>query len=204
MADLFEDKSKDWDGREMVRRLSAGIGAAVLEHVPLKADWRVLDFGAGTGLVSAHVAPRVSKVVAVDVSPAMLEVLVAKPELAGKVEAVCQDILQKPLGQTFDLVVSAMALHHVEDTTALVKAFAAHLEPGGRIALADLDAEDGSFHPADIEGVYHSGFDRDALGQLLEQHGFTEVRFVTAHTVEKEEQRYPVFLVTAEKGMRPA
>jgi putative AdoMet-dependent methyltransferase len=199
MGDLFEEKSKDWDRRDMVLRLSAGVGAAVLEHVPLQADWEVLDFGAGTGLASAQVAPLVSKIVAVDVSQAMLDVLVAKPELAGKVEPVCQDILQRPLGQTFDLVMSAMAMHHVEDTHALVDAFSAHLDRGGMLALADLDAEDGSFHPADIEGVYHSGFDRGALGRLLEQHGFTDVRFVTAHTVAKEERGYPVFLVTAVK-----
>ena len=199
MADLFEEKSRDWDANDMVLRLSAGVGASVLEHVPLREDWAVLDFGAGTGLVSAHVAPRVARVVAVDVSQAMLDVLVAKPELAGKVEAVCQDILQSPLAETFDLVVSAMVMHHVEDTPALLKAFVDHLGPGGMLAVADLDAEDGSFHPADIEGVYHSGFDRSALGQLLEQQGFTDVRFVTAHTVNKEEREYPVFLVTAIK-----
>ena len=66
MADLFEEKSRDWDANDMVLRLSAGVGASVLEHVPLREDWAVLDFGAGTGLVSAHVAPRVARVVAVD------------------------------------------------------------------------------------------------------------------------------------------
>lgn len=200
MGDLFEEKSRGWDSRDMVLRLSAGVGATVLEHVPLEAHWRVLDFGAGTGLVSAHVAPLVSKIVAVDVSQAMLDVLVAKPELAGRVEAVCHDLLESPLRQTFDLVMSAMAMHHVEDTPALLQAFADHLDRGGMVALADLDAEDGSFHPADIEGVYHPGFGREALGHLLEQHGFTQVRFVTAHTVEKEERAYPVFLVTAVKA----
>ena len=73
-----------------------------------------------------------------------------------------------------------MAMHHVEDTGALVRALFAHVAPGGRVALADLDAESGSFHPPGTESVYHSGFDRDALGGLLREAGFTDVRFTTA------------------------
>ncbi|RMF87708.1 MAG: class I SAM-dependent methyltransferase, partial [Nitrospirae bacterium] len=105
-----------------------------------------------------------------------------------------------PLEETFDAVVSAMALHHVEDTERLLRAFARHLRPGGWLALADLDAEDGTFHPPEVEGVYHHGFDRAALAALLERAGFEGVRFTTAHTVEREGRAYPVFLVTAVKG----
>ncbi len=197
--DLFADKAKDWDGREMIVRLSEAVGAAVLEHIAFTPQMTVMDFGAGTGLITAHVAPLVSKVVAVDTSQSMLDQLVAKPALADKVEARCQDILEVPVGQTFDSVVSAMALHHVEDTSGIIGCFFEHLEPGGRLALADLDAEDGSFHPETIEGVFHHGFDREALRAELRAAGFEEVRFVTAHTIEKEDGTYPVFLVTARK-----
>ncbi len=200
MTDLFKDKSQDWDAREMVVQLSAAVGAAVLEHVALAADMRVMDFGAGTGLISAHVAPRVAEIVAVDTSQSMLDKLTAKPELTGKVVALCHNILDSPLTQKFDLIMSAMALHHVEHTDQLIASFAQHLEPGGRIALADLDEEDGSFHPAGIEGVFHAGFSRDALGTLLDKHGFSDVQFITAHTVNKDDLAYPIFLVTASKA----
>ena len=132
----------------------------------------------------------------------MLEKLAAKPELKDKVHIVCQDITRQPLEKKFDLIVSAMAMHHVEDTAHLVKTFALHLETGGKVALADLDTEDGSFHPEDIEGVYHHGFDRDALQTILEQNGFADVEFFTAHTVNKEGKDYPIFLVTATRQWR--
>jgi predicted TPR repeat methyltransferase len=200
MTDLFKDKALDWDTRPVPVQISAGVGAALLGKVALRADMRVMDFGAGTGLICAQVAPHVEVVYAVDISPTMLAQLAAKPELRGKVEVCCQDILTTPLGRRVDLVVSAMALHHVADTGRAVQAFAEHLEPGGRLALADLDQEDGTFHPPGAEGVFHHGFARDALRAQLTQGGFQDIEFTTATQVVKDDRRYDIFLVTATKA----
>lgn len=200
MTDLFEEKARDWDVNEMIIQLSSAIGSALLERIEFDEGMEVMDFGAGTGLISGHVVSRVGKVTAVDISEAMLEKLQSKPELTGKVNVVCQDITLHPLDKQFDVIVSAMAMHHIEDTHRLVSSFAAHLKPNGKIALADLDKEDGSFHPEGTEGVYHAGFDRGALKHILESNGFKKIEFVTAHTVNKEERRYPVFLVTAQRS----
>jgi 2-polyprenyl-3-methyl-5-hydroxy-6-metoxy-1,4-benzoquinol methylase len=200
MTDLFNEKAKDWDANEMRTMLSAAIGSSILEHVSLHEQMRVMDFGAGTGLISSQVAPLVKKIVAVDISEAMLNKLVAKPELQDKVEIVCQDIIEKPIADNFDLIMSAMSMHHVKDTSKLIQRFSEHLNPGASIALADLDKEDGSFHPEDSEGVFHLGFKRNELQIILEKYGFREIQFVTAHTINKEEKKYPIFLVTATKN----
>jgi hypothetical protein len=34
-ADLFKDKSKDWDANERVMLLSQAVGSLIVEHVPL-------------------------------------------------------------------------------------------------------------------------------------------------------------------------
>ncbi len=200
MTDLFNEKAKDWDADEMKKMLSSAIGSSIIEHIPLHDQMRVMDFGAGTGLISSQVAPLVKKIVAVDISEAMLNNLVSKPELHGKVEVVCQDIIDTPIGGEFDLIMSAMAMHHVKDTPKLIQRFAEHLNPGALIALADLDKEDGSFHPKDTEGIYHFGFERNQLQIILEKYGFEEIHFLTAHTVNKDEKRFPIFLVTATKN----
>ena len=197
MSEYFNEKAADWDANEIVAKLSAAVGAAIREHVPLDDSMDVMDFGAGTGLISSQVAPLVKRIVAVDTSGTMLEKLVAKPHLHGKVEAVCQDILESPLEARFDLIMSAMAMHHVQDTDRLVGIFAGHLKPGAMVALADLDKEDGTFHPDEAAGVFHHGFERDELQSVLQAHGFRDIQFFTAHTVVKEEREYPVFLVTA-------
>lgn len=199
MTDTFAEKAADWDSRERVQALAAAVGEAIVAAADPDAEMTVLDFGAGTGLVSARLAPRVGRIVAVDTSSAMLDRLAAKPELEGRVEPLCRDILREPLEERFDLVVSAMALHHVPDTRRLLESFAAHLRPGGAVALADLDREDGTFHSPGTKGVFHHGFDRGQLTDLLRDAGFTAIRFTTAHTVEGEGRDYPVFLVTARR-----
>ncbi|MGY6276970.1 class I SAM-dependent methyltransferase [Methylomonas sp. MgM2] len=200
MTDLFKEKAQDWDMDRMIKALSSGVGTAIQANVALTETMRVMDFGAGTGLISSQIADKVEKVTAVDVSEAMLAKLTAKPELHGKVEVLCRNILEQPLQDRFDLIVSAMAMHHVQDTEKMIACFAGHLKPGGQIALADLDQEDGTFHPAETDGVYHYGFNRVDFQALLLKHGFESIRFVTAHTIDRENKSYPVFLVLATRG----
>lgn len=200
MTDLFAEKAKNWDANDRRTRLASAIGASILDNVRLHEDMIVLDFGAGTGLITARIAPLVKRVVAVDTSQAMLDKLRSKPELKDRVEIVCRDLLAEPLDIKFDLIVSAMTLHHVEDTAALLRSFHRHLKDGGFVALADLDEEDGSFHPPETRGVFHNGFDRDELRAILQGQDFDRVEFSTAHAIAGEERDYPVFLVTARKA----
>lgn len=200
MTDHFAEKSGNWDERPVPTQISQAVGQ-LLEGMDWEGSMRVMDFGAGTGLIAASVAPHVSRIVAVDTSPSMLEALAAKEDLQGKVECRCQNILESPLEERLDAIVSAMALHHVEDTEALAARFSEHLKPGGLLALADLDREDGSFHEPGTEGVFHQGFDRMALQSTLEATGFEDVHFVTALEIEKEGKGpFTVFLVTARRA----
>jgi SAM-dependent methyltransferase len=199
MSDLFNKKAKDWDASERKILTSSAISSSILKHVPLNQQMDVMDFGAGTGLISANIARFVHKIIAVDISSAMLNKLKSKTELQDKVEVACQDIMNKPLNMQFDLIMSALALHHVEDTNGLINTFAAHLKIGGKIALADLDKEDGNFHPKNTEGVFHSGFNRIELKKILVENKFTNIEFYTAHTMNKNDNNYPVFLVVATK-----
>ena len=200
VGDLFESKAADWDKGDMKQMLSQAIGGAMVQKVAFQPQHHVMDFGAGTGLICSAIAPHVQSIAAVDISPAMLERLAAKPELQGKVSTICQDILGCPLKDRFDVIVSAMAMHHVQDTDAMLQSFYDHLKEGGNVALADLDAEDGSFHPEDIEGVFHHGFDRNELQSKLERVGFQDVHFETVTTVYKDDKAYPVFMVMAAKA----
>ena len=199
MPSPFDIRAATWDANPRRLRLAADLFAALDRAVPLHPGMAALDYGAGTGLLALALAPRVRRILAVDSSPGMLDVLQHKIRAAGlpHVETLRADFTSDPLPPgPFDLVASAMTLHHVPDLASLLHQFHRLLAPGGHLALVDLDTEDGSFH-ADTTGIPHRGFDRAAFARLLTDAGFTAIRFDLAARIEKHSRAYTAFLATA-------
>ena len=195
-SERFDNAAKTWDQKPTRVILAENVAKAIKTHLPLTPDMDLLDFGAGTGLLSMEILPLVRTITAVDTSPKMLEVLESKE--AEGITTHCMDIFSEALEKRFDAVISSMVMHHVEDTKALFSRIHTLLHEGGRIAFADLYKEDGSFHD-DNTGVHHFGFEPEMLKTLLEGIGFQDVAFHTAHTFQKA-KAYPVFLMTAQKA----
>ena len=199
----FDERAKDWDTPDRVAR-AAEVASAIREAVPLRPADRLVDVGAGTGLLGLALVDDVAEVVLLDPSAGMIEV--ANEKLAAgdlrTVRAVRHDLLGDPApAEPFDVAVSLLVLHHLEDTRAALGAIRDLLRPGGRIALADLDSEDGSFHTAEAEGIHHHGFDRDALAAIAREVGFDEVATRTATVLAEAShfRGYPVFLLTGRR-----
>ncbi len=202
MPSPFDTRAATWDADPRRLRLAADIFSALDRAVPLHPGMNALDYGAGTGLLTLALAPRVRHILAVDSSPGMLDVLQHKIRAAGlpHVETLRADFTSDPLPPgPFDLIASAMTLHHVADLAALLHQFHRLLAPGGSLALVDLDPEDGSFH-AHATGIPHHGFDHAAFAQLLADAGFTAIRFEPAARIEKNARVYTAFLATARPG----
>jgi tRNA (cmo5U34)-methyltransferase len=142
---------------------------AVAESTDGLAARRILDLGSGTGETAGRVLARHpgARVVLVDSAAAMLEAARSTLDPA-IIECALAQRLEDPLPPgPFDLVVSALAVHHVEsaDKRLLFERVAEVLAPGGRFVLADVIVpEDGAPASTPVE----SGFDRpDRLDDLL-------------------------------------
>jgi SAM-dependent methyltransferase len=130
---------------ERIERLEPrAAGDGVLRELLPDTPRRVLDLGCGDGRVTALVLearPDVEHVTAVDLSPPMLERAHARFSGDARVEVRRWDLAHDigPLGR-FDLVVSAFAIHHVDDDRkrALYGEVAAALEPGGLFANLEI------------------------------------------------------------------
>jgi ubiquinone/menaquinone biosynthesis C-methylase UbiE len=196
----FDERARDWDTPERIAR-AGEIAAIVRTAIPLARTDRLVDVGAGTGLLGLALVDDVGEVVLLDPSAGMIEVAIAKLADGSlpTVHAVRHDLLaDPPPAEPFDVAVSLLVLHHLADTRAALRAIRSLLAPGGRIALADLDTEDGSFHSADAEGIHHHGFERAALEALAREVGFDEVATRTALVLDDDAHQggYPVFLLT--------
>ena len=197
-TERFDRAAPNWDLEDRRVVLARGVAEAIAARVPLSLGLATLDFGCGTGLVTLALAPKVGAITGADTSPGMLKTLAEKAGAAGTpVRLVALDPEGTgDLGGPYQLIVSSMTLHHIPDVPALFRRFAGQLRPGGRIALADLDQEDGSFHE-DATGVHHLGFARECIQTWLKAAGFLDVQLETAIVSRKNGKDYPVFLATA-------
>lgn len=168
-------------------RTAASNAEAMRAALAPNGSEQALEFGCGTGLATLQLAPHLTHITAIDSSTAMLDTLRRKceSEQLRNVTALEDNVPDQLPDGRYDPIVSSMTLHHVEDTARVLGTLFEHLKPGGRVALADLDAEDGSFH-GDKPGIAHHGFKRDAFEQLLTYAGFASIRLSTAQTMQRE------------------
>ena len=195
----FDERARTWDTSER-RQQAEAVADAIRANVALTHTTRTIEVGAGTGLLGLTLAGEVGELVLADPSEGMLEVVREKLADGGppNVTALRFDLMaDPPPGEGFDLALSLLMLHHLPDTGAALAAILRLLRPSGRLALADLDLEDGSFHGPDAEGIHHLGFERHAVADLARTVGFIDVEVGTATEIEREGRRYPLFLLLA-------
>ena len=136
-------------GYEAKAGYDPGPDVQVLVDLGLDGSSTVVDLGAGTGVFARAVAARAGRVVAVDVSPAMVDVLRRRTAGLANVEVVHAGFLSyEHAGPAPDFVFTRNALHQIPDFwkgIALAR-IAALLRPGGHVRLHDLVFD---FEPAD-------------------------------------------------------
>ena len=129
---LLEGRSRG-SNKAVQRKWAAilrGIRTRVLRGAKIRHGDRVLDVGAGTGLVAREALRRTAHVVAVDLS---LDVL---RECASSVAAVAGDVLRLPFrDERFDVVTMRSVLIYVADKSATIRECRRVLAPGGRVSI---------------------------------------------------------------------
>jgi ubiquinone/menaquinone biosynthesis C-methylase UbiE len=142
-------RSKSWDEHVAdVEKLTDTPGfrrlrQQLLSLARLTPEDRVLDIGAGTGLLALAAAPRVQHVTALDISPAMCRRLSAKAaELARpNVDVLVANATELPMPDgSADVVLSNYCFHHVSDADKRrgLGEIARVLRPGGRLVIGDM------------------------------------------------------------------
>jgi ubiquinone/menaquinone biosynthesis C-methylase UbiE len=138
----WDERVEAWEDVAASRTFLA-IRERIVELAEPRSDDSAVDLGAGTGLLTLALAPRVREVVAVDISERMLERLddLAIADGVHNVDTVVADLRRLPLeDESATLVVSNYAFHHLDDLgkeLALAEARRI-LRPGGRLVICDM------------------------------------------------------------------
>jgi predicted TPR repeat methyltransferase len=202
-ASHFDERAATWDDDPGHVERGHRVADAIRAAVPLSPATRVLEYGAGTGLVTQALRDAVGPVTLADASAGMRAVMERKVATGAIADARVWDLdlARDPVPrERFDLLVTVLVLHHIPEVEPVLHGFSRLLDDGGHVCVADLEAEDGSFHGDGFEG--HRGFDRGRLRAQLERAGFDQVTFTPCGEVERPHGRFPMFLATARLGAR--
>ncbi len=217
MSDAFAARAAQWDANPVRAAIGQAFYAQVVEAVATHLDGgiagrTVLEFGCGTGTLGLRLArEHAARLLFVDTSPAMLGVLrgkLAEADAHGAhagAQVFEGELHALPIPEaSVDVVVSLMALHHVEDTARALARLRALLKPGGLLLLGDLLPEDGGFHSGNNhdESAFHNGFDPKELHGLCEGLDLSVRRLLPFHIVRKPDvtgaaREYPLFFLAA-------
>lgn len=200
----FDERAASWDSDPVKVARAVAVAEVIRKRVPLSPQMRAFEYGCGTGLLSFELRDQLGHITLADRSSGMLEVLnekIRKAEATNMV-SVSLDLMSDPLPEErYDIIYTLLTFHHIEDTDGILRAMSSLLTSPGFLCVADLDAEDGSFHGPGFPG--HNGFDRDDLSRRARAAGFKKIEFSTVFRIAKADSpgqtEFPVFLMVAEK-----
>lgn len=200
----FDERAKTWDSDPVKIARALAVADGIRRNVPLSPAMRALEYGCGTGLLSFALQPHLAHITLADSSPGMLTILSDKLAAAqvSNMLPIELDLVTDPIPpERYELIYTLMTVHHVEDTDKLLRDLFDLLARPGYLCVADLDAEDGSFHGPAFAG--HKGFDRENIGRKARDAGFRKVDFTTVFQMTKRDSpgqtEFPLFLMVAEK-----
>ncbi|RCX17164.1 excisionase family DNA binding protein [Anaerobacterium chartisolvens] len=170
VAAQWEELRKGYYDDEILKKL--------LDMELLKSDMTVVDLGAGDGYISISVAPRVKKVIAVDISQGMLKELEKKAfrENLKNIDTVLTDGGEISLeDSSVDMVCASMVLHHIEEPEASIEEMYRVIKPGGSVFVLDF-VQHGD--RALMEKMHDKwpGFDVGEMEELFMQAGFRDIK----------------------------
>jgi ArsR family transcriptional regulator len=194
--EFFHTSASEWE-RLRTELFGRQAGPAALLGL-LDPEVVVGDLGCGTGAVSATLAPFVSRVVAVDASPSMLDAARERLAGAGNAELRPGELEDLPVADgELDAAILYLVLHHVAEPGRVLAEVARALAPGGRLLIVDMDPHERQEYRHEMGHVW-LGFDRRQLAKWSLAAGLADLRVIPLPP-DPEAKGPTLFAATARK-----
>ncbi|MGE4283138.1 MAG: class I SAM-dependent methyltransferase [Clostridia bacterium] len=201
----FDKRAFEWDNDPAKIERAQIISDKMTKHIQLSKDMVGFEYGCGTGLLSFNLQPYLDNIVLGDSSEGMLEIVKQKmiqKDIHNMTPIKIDLTKDLPPKNKFDLIYTLLTLHHILDTTGILRTFNKMLNEKGYLCIADLDEEDGTFHKEGFIG--HNGYNRVDLEDTLKANGFSVLDSeVCYHIIKKGRdgkiKSFPMFLIITQK-----
>jgi len=171
----FDRVADDWD-RMRSRFFSEAVRKAAFAEAQLKPGCSAADIGAGTGFLTEGLLSKGLKLIAVDPSEPMLQVLKEKFEDSGSLQCRVGQAENLPLEDAcVDYAFANMVLHHVPDPLIALKEMTRILKSKGKLVITDLEKHDYAFLSKE-QHDHWLGFEKQDIQTWLRQAGLREPR----------------------------
>ena len=203
----FDKKAQEWDNDPQKITRATVFAKEINDFIKPNKKLNALEFGCGTGLLSFKLKDSFKTITLVDNSEGMISVLkekIEKEEIKNFIPLQINSFERDLQHLKLDVIYSLMTLHHMHDLSKTLEVFNSILEPNGFLCIADLVAEDGSFHIHHDDFDGHNGFNKDELSGIMLKIGFKLAYYKECFVIEKivdgKIKKYPLFLMICKKN----
>ncbi|MCX8129946.1 MAG: methyltransferase domain-containing protein [Clostridia bacterium] len=207
LKEFFNQVAPEWE--EISREYyDQSIKNRIVDMGILMKNMTVVDLGCGDGYISRAVSGMVDKVIAIDISSKMLELLNKKAAEAGikNIETIETEAQEVPLKDSIaDVVFASMFLHHIEEPEEIIQEMYRIVRPEGIAVIADFQKHKNAEMKKRMHDVW-SGFSTSEVKKWFINAGFSNINIEILEHENNYSSEYnnigekpSVFILTAEK-----
>lgn len=194
---FFLDRAEAWDKMRVDMIGERTDLLALLDLIDHR--WIVGDLGCGSGMISAALAPCVSRVIAVDESGPMLKVAEQRLASFDNIDIRAGTIESLPIeDETLDAAILFLVAHFITNPARAMTEIRRVLKPEGRLLVVDLMSHDRIDYVVQLGHVWQ-GFDGEQMKDWLSKAGFTACKYRPLPD-DPEAKGPTLFAASARKG----
>lgn len=203
--EYFNNVSEQWDNMR-TEFFGNIVRVKAYEAAKVEKGKVAADIGAGTGFITEGLLEKEIKVIAVDQSEDMINIMKKKFKNNSDVKYVLAEGSRLPVDDdTVNYAMANMYLHHAQDPSSAIKEMTRIVKPGGMVVITDLDEHNFEFLRTEQFDRW-LGFKRDDIKRWFVEAGLKNVTIdcvggscSTTSSSENQSASISIFIAYGEK-----